>query len=54
MCRNERIFNEQSRFIPERWLRSEGTPWHPFSNIPFGYGVRGCVGECEEQLEELS
>ena len=45
MSRDERIFSDPESFIPDRWLRAEVASWHPFSAIPFGYGVRSCVGE---------
>ncbi|KAL8615222.1 hypothetical protein ACOMHN_029238 [Nucella lapillus] len=44
MSRDERIFKDPDVFVPDRWLRAEVASWHPFSAIPFGYGVRSCVG----------
>ncbi|ESO95609.1 hypothetical protein LOTGIDRAFT_239424 [Lottia gigantea] len=44
MARDEKIFTNPDKFIPERWLRAEAKDWHPFSSIPFGYGARSCVG----------
>lgn len=44
MSRDERIFSDPDSFLPDRWLRAEVATWHPFSAIPFGYGVRGCLG----------
>lgn len=44
MSRDARIFKDPDVFIPDRWLRAEVASWHPFSAIPFGYGVRSCVG----------
>ncbi|KAK7114680.1 cytochrome P450 27C1-like [Littorina saxatilis] len=44
MSRDERIFSDPEMFTPDRWLRAEVASWHPFSAIPFGYGVRSCVG----------
>ncbi|KAK7498803.1 hypothetical protein BaRGS_00009895 [Batillaria attramentaria] len=44
MSRDERIFSDPDTFNPDRWLRAESATWHPFSAIPFGYGVRSCVG----------
>ncbi|XP_028836031.1 cytochrome P450 27C1 isoform X1 [Denticeps clupeoides] len=50
---DESEFPDAERFIPERWLR--GTPTqsqhHPYSSIPFGVGVRACVGKRVAELE---
>ncbi|KAF4080182.1 hypothetical protein AMELA_G00167530 [Ameiurus melas] len=50
---DENEFPDSERFIPERWLR--GTPshsqHHPYSSIPFGVGVRACVGRRVAELE---
>ncbi|KAI4889796.1 hypothetical protein NFI96_030818 [Prochilodus magdalenae] len=50
---DENEFPDPERFVPERWLR--GTPsrsqHHPYSSIPFGVGVRACVGKRVAELE---
>ncbi|XP_053493209.1 sterol 26-hydroxylase, mitochondrial [Ictalurus furcatus] len=50
---DENEFPDSESFIPERWLR--GTPshsqHHPYSSIPFGVGVRACVGRRVAELE---
>ena len=42
-----RNFTDPERYLPERWLRGhpDQTDAHTFSNIPFGYGPRICVGK---------
>jgi cytochrome P450 len=53
MGRDEKIFPESDAFLPDRWLRADVSSWHPFSAIPFGYGVRSCVGKHRRFIKEL-
>ncbi|KAK3557469.1 hypothetical protein QTP70_027928, partial [Hemibagrus guttatus] len=50
---DENEFPDAGAFNPERWMR--GTPsrsqHHPYSSIPFGVGVRACVGRRVAELE---
>ncbi|XP_029372597.1 sterol 26-hydroxylase, mitochondrial isoform X2 [Echeneis naucrates] len=55
---DEAQFVDPESFIPERWLRRQtarGQPvlfqHHPYSFIPFGVGVRGCVGKRVAEME---
>ena len=45
--RDPTAFDDPDSFKPERWLREERGEGniHPFASLPFGYGVRMCLGE---------
>lgn len=56
VCHDEAEFVEADAFVPARWLRSSrhnrsSSQHHPFSFIPFGVGVRGCVGKRVAEME---
>ncbi|KAM7365774.1 hypothetical protein PAMP_016684 [Pampus punctatissimus] len=60
VCHDESEFVDSELFVPDRWLRAE-TPGrhpssssfqhHPYSFIPFGVGVRACVGKRVAEME---
>lgn len=55
VSRDPSIFPDPESFQPHRWLRkskadSPGVQ-HPFGSVPFGYGVRACLGRRIAELE---
>ncbi|KAJ6634317.1 hypothetical protein lerEdw1_014081, partial [Lerista edwardsae] len=52
LSHDESSFPDPEHFLPRRWLRNQRDLLpHPFSSIPFGYGVRACVGRRIAELE---
>uniref|UniRef100_A0A3B4UAY5 Cytochrome P450 family 27 subfamily A member 3 n=1 Tax=Seriola dumerili TaxID=41447 RepID=A0A3B4UAY5_SERDU len=50
---DERIFPDAHTFLPQRWLRGaeEKSKQHPFGSVPFGFGIRACLGRRVAELE---
>ena len=52
MGRREDIFENASEFVPERWLRGKSnSKVDAYASIPFGHGVRMCLGRRLAELE---
>ncbi|XP_061091106.1 sterol 26-hydroxylase, mitochondrial [Conger conger] len=53
VSRDARTFSDPLRFRPERWLRGgeETQRQHPFGSVPFGFGIRACLGKRVAELE---
>lgn len=55
VSRDPGIFPEPESFHPHRWLKKSQPDTlgvqHPFGSVPFGYGVRACLGRRVAELE---
>ncbi|XP_052741452.1 cytochrome P450 CYP12A2 isoform X2 [Bicyclus anynana] len=56
LSRMDKNYPRASEFIPERWLVEKSDPiyygnCHPMVTLPFGFGVRSCIGRRIAELE---
>ena len=51
--RDQRFWPDPERFDPERFSPDKKNQTHKFAYLPFGTGVRGCIGEQFAWLEAL-
>ncbi|KAL0883187.1 hypothetical protein ABMA27_016626 [Loxostege sticticalis] len=56
LSKSEKHYVRATEFIPERWLVEKSDPLfygntHPMVTLPFGFGVRSCIGRRIAELE---
>lgn len=56
LSRLEKYYPRPNEFIPERWIVDKNDPLyhgriHPMVTLPFGFGVRSCIGRRIAELE---
>lgn len=48
------FFSKSDEFVPERWMKTDGNDSakiNPFVFLPFGFGVRSCIGRRFAEME---
>lgn len=49
---DEKVFPDPYAFQPQRWIRGQKqSNQHPFGSVPFGFGIRACLGRRVAELE---
>ncbi|XP_075977886.1 cytochrome P450 CYP12A2-like [Anticarsia gemmatalis] len=56
LSRLEKYYPRPNEYIPERWLADKSDPLyygnaHPMVTLPFGFGIRSCIGRRIAELE---
>lgn len=56
LSKSEEHYPRATEFLPERWIVEKSDPLyygntHPMVTLPFGFGVRSCIGRRIAELE---
>ncbi|CAG9562981.1 unnamed protein product [Danaus chrysippus] len=57
MSKSDKNFPRPLEYLPERWLAEKTDPLyygnaHPFAFVPFGFGIRSCIGSLYGRFDE--
>lgn len=51
--RDEKVWKDPLRCVPERYLPENDEKRHPFTFLPFSYGPRNCIGKIITKYNEF-
>ncbi|XP_068633054.1 probable cytochrome P450 49a1 [Battus philenor] len=56
LSKSEENYPEPMKYLPDRWLVDKSDPLHygkahPMTTLPFGFGVRSCIGRRIAEIE---